>query len=373
MGCFVVFNKSFLIDSGVDYLIENKDKSIVPDLIDRLSLERKNSATNKMNKGAYQRNTDSLIHTRALIKIQDGCEQGCSYCVVPMVRGGYRSVQPADIIYRIKNFEEKGFEEVVLTGIHIGKYGIDLHDYYEPKDGEYEVKNLFDLLNKIINSTGIKRIRLSSIEICEIDSGIIDLICKNKRIAPHLHIPLQSGSNKILRLMERPYTREYFLGKVGLIKEKVPHISITTDVMVGFPGEEEEDFLDTVDLVRRVSFSKLHVFKYSPRPCTRASKMKDHVPENIKTYRSRYLREIGDKLRKSYIEKNIEETLEVLVEKIDLQAKVATGISQNYIRVFFPLNGSLPNKLEEVKRGKLVEIVAKSTYKEGLWGQVVKI
>lgn len=370
-GCYVVFNKEFLKDSKIDYLIENKDKLKIPDLIDKLALNKARRACScdvnfNRDKDRYR----NITHARPLIKIQDGCEQNCSYCIIPKVRGRYKSTPPKDILEQIRDLRIAGFDEIVLTGIHIGKYGVDfnVNSSDADKNSNKKVSNLADLLEEIIKHTDVKRIRLGSIEINEIDDRIVNLIRDSGRIAPHLHIALQSGSNKVLKLMRRPYDRDYFLERVKTIKKSIPDVVITTDVMVGFPGEEEEDFLQTIDLIRRVSFSKLHVFKYSPRMYTAASKMEKQVPEIVKSKRSKRLRNLGNKLRENYIKKNIGKILEIVPEKIDIERKMVSGISQNYIRVYFLLDGS--GSRRGIKKGRLVKVVAKSEYKDGLWGVV---
>jgi len=379
-GCYVVFNREFLLDSGVDCIVKNRDKYSIPSLIEGLASRSEGIKVDvkaEVNTGSGNKEFKDAAHSRALVKIQDGCEQNCSYCIIPKVRGGYRSVPCEFILEQIKNLEAAGFNEVVLTGIHIGKYGVDFNledDEGKSSSEGRRASNLADLLEKIIKFTNIKRIRLGSIEINEIDSRIINLIMKSGRFAHHLHIPLQSGSDKILKLMGRPYSRDYFLKKVGVIKKSIPDIAITTDVMVGFPYEEEEDFSKTIDLIKRVSFSKLHVFKYSQRIHTEAARMTNQVSEKIKSERSRILRRIGDKLRKSYIKKSVGKILEVVVEKLDNENVIISGTSENYIRVYSPLdktNGIL--KKGKLVKGKLVKVLAESTYKDGLWGRFYKI
>ena len=379
-GCYVVFNREFLLNSGVDCIVKNRDKYSIPSLIEGLVSKSKDIKV-YVRAGANtcfdNKEFKNAVHSRALVKIQDGCEQSCSYCIVPMVRGGYKSMPCEFILKQIKNLEATGFDEVVLTGIHIGKYGIDFNsdgnEWKSSIEGS-EVSNLADLLGKIIESTAVKRIRLGSIEINEIDNRIINLIMKSGRFAPHLHIPLQSGSDKILKLMGRPYSRNYFLKKVEAIRKFIPNIAITTDVMVGFPYEEEEDFAQTIDLIRRVSFCKLHVFKYSQRMHTEAARMTGQVSEKIKSERSRILRKIGDKLRSSYIRKSVGKVLEVVIEKLNSENGILSGTSENYIRVYFPLdktNGIL--KKGKLIKGKIIKVLAESIYKDGLWGKLYKI
>ena len=311
------------------------------------------------------------IHSRALVKIQDGCEQSCSYCIVPSVRGCYKSIQPDLIIDTIKNLVNKGFEEIVITGIHIGKYGIDFGQNY----------SLTSLLKTILGSTTVKRIRLSSIEINEINQELLEIVKKsNGRVARHFHIPLQSGSNKILKLMNRHYTREYFLDAIKSIEKKLDGIAITTDIIVGFPGESEADFMETLEMAKNVSFSKMHVFKFSPRTNTPAALMEGQISEIVKSNRSHIARKLGEELRNRYIRSNLNNELEVLCEEIDPESGLYSGTSGNYIKVYFKIKpDQLPpelaetgaalfiknkqNHVFETVRGKLLKIKAKELYR----------
>jgi len=355
-GCYAVFNEKFLLDSGVDCIVKNKDK-----------YSRRWNAKTGLAASSGNKKFQNLVHSRALVKIQDGCEQNCSYCIIPKVRGGYRSTPDELVLAQIRNLAAAGFDEVVLTGIHIGKYAVDINA--ETCSGDRNASDLADLLEKIIESSSIKRIRLGSIEISEVDSRITDLIRESGRIAPHLHIPLQSGSDKILELMKRPYSSGYFLNMVESIKKSVPDIAITTDVIVGFPRESEEDFIQTVDLIKKVSFSKLHVFKYSRRMHTEAYSMGGQVAESVKSERSKFLREIGSKLRNDYIRNGVGKFFKVVTEKVDKEKRIAAGTSENYVKVYFPLDCS---NAEILKKGKLVEVKIESVYEDGLIGKMHK-
>ncbi|MFC2145605.1 tRNA (N(6)-L-threonylcarbamoyladenosine(37)-C(2))-methylthiotransferase MtaB, partial [Actinomycetota bacterium] len=308
-GCFTGSNRGFLEDSGIDHIINNDDKDSIPELLSGL-------VDGEDLKGSFRSNipevdcTEKMIdqeklinvsHSRPLIKIQDGCEQNCTYCIVPRVRGRYSSTGFLDIISKIELIEEVGYEEIVLTGIHIGKYGVDIKSLSSAGDGS-TVYDLSQLITEIIDRTKIKRIRISSLEINEVTSGLLEVIKDNSmRIAPQLHIPLQSGSNRILDDMGRPYNREYFIKKIIAVRKVFPDIALTTDIMVGFPGESNSDFMETASLVKELFFSKLHVFKYSPRPGTIASKLKEQVDSRLKSKRSEKLRKLGGILRDDYI------------------------------------------------------------------------
>ncbi len=358
-GCFVVYNGDFLKENKIDFIVNNKDKHKIPDLVLKAAKIGKGLNTFCLKDHSNHR----CLHSRPLIKIQDGCEQKCSYCIVPKVRGKYSSVPYREILDRIKNLQKDGFDEVVLTGIHIGKYGADFNTAGLKKINK--VYKLEDLLEGLIRDTDIKRIRISSIEINEISSRLIDILKSNKeRFSRHLHIPLQSGSDRILKLMGRPYTAKYYYKKVEMISKVLPGIAMATDLMAGFPGESEEDFIQTVGMVKKIAFSKIHVFKFSKRKHTLAYWMNGQVSEEIKSRRSKILRDIGDGLRDNYIGNNIGKSLNVVCEEINNRENIIRGTSENYIKVYF----SQRKKDFSSVRGKVLKVTASSRYKNGLWG-----
>ncbi|MFZ3085437.1 MAG: tRNA (N(6)-L-threonylcarbamoyladenosine(37)-C(2))-methylthiotransferase MtaB [Candidatus Hydromicrobium sp.] len=360
-GCFVVFNKKFLQDCGIDFIVENKDKNKILDLIGRMTAGRKDLEMESFDfKSCPQFNR---MHSRPLVKIQDGCEQNCTYCIVPKVRGKYKSIPYREILNKIIDLQKDGFEEVVLTGIHIGKYGVDFSTGGLSKGSK--ISNLANLLEEVVRETSIKRIRISSIEVNEIDSRLLDILKRNNgRFASHLHIPLQSGSDRILKLMGRPYTAEYYFRKIGMISGIFPDIALTTDVMAGFPGESEEDFARMVNMIERIAFSKIHVFKFSKRMHTPAYGMGNQVGEEIKSERSKILRDIGDRLRNSYIKNHIGKLLNVVCEEMNVENNIISGTSENYIKVYFPMDKENFPSL----KGKILRVVVNSEYKNGLWG-----
>lgn len=369
-GCFVVFNKEFLKDCGIDFAVENRDKNKIPGLVEEIMAQREVqevSDREETEKEGFDFPGSSCVvsqmHSRPFVKIQDGCEQNCTYCIVPKVRGKYRSIPYREILNEIKDLQRDGFEEVVLTGIHIGKYGNDLKSS-NPSSGR-KIGSLADLLERIIGDTGIKRIRISSIEVGEIDRRLLGILKENsERFAWHLHIPLQSGSNRVLKLMGRPYTAEYYLRRIEMIGRIFPDIALATDVMVGFPGESEEDFIQTVKMIEKINFSKIHVFKFSKRKHTTAYWMSNQVDEEIKSGRSEVIRGIGDELRSNYLKHNIGKLLNVVCEEMDIDKNIASGTSENYIRVYFKMDkGEFP-----LLKGKILEVAVDSGYKNGLWG-----
>lgn len=244
---------------------------------------------------------------RYTIKIQDGCEQFCSYCIIPYTRGKLKSRPQAEILKEIQEVIKSGFQEIVLSGIHLGLYGVDI-------SGKQELVNL---IQEILSIKGEFRIRLSSIEVTEVSDELISLITENSRICKHLHIPLQAGSDKILRLMNRPYSSFDFIKKINDLRLRTPNIAITTDIIIGFPGEKEEDFLATMQLSEKIAFSKIHVFPFSVHEKTPAFGMKEKVKDSDIKLRADKLRTLGKKLRAEFKKKFIGQELTFLVEKIE--------------------------------------------------------
>ena len=258
--------------------------------------------------------------TRAFIKIQDGCENFCSYCIIPYVRGKCRSKNFQTVLEEIQNYVQHGYKEVVLTGIHTGNYGVDLGTDFAA------------LLREIVKINGLVRLRISSIEITELTDEVLQIIRDNDVVVDHLHIPLQAGSDKILRLMNRKYDLAYFKQKMEQIREIRPDISLTTDIIVGFPSETEEDFQDTLSFVREVQFSKVHVFPYSRRSGTVAADMA--VPGDVKKDRVRRLLALSKELETEYMKKFIGKTLPVLMEVN--RTDYSLGHTSNYLLVKVP-------------------------------------
>jgi threonylcarbamoyladenosine tRNA methylthiotransferase MtaB len=241
--------------------------------------------------------------SRYFIKIQDGCEQFCSYCIIPFTRGKLKDQPQTKIIREIMEAVKNGYREIVLCGIHLGLYG------------KSKNTNLVELLKKIINIKDLGRIRLSSIEVTEINDELIKLISRNTKICKHLHIPLQSSSDKILKSMNRPYNSRDFAHKVLKIRSRIPDIAITTDVIVGFPGETNKEFQETFKFIKKIKFSRLHVFPYSEHEKTVAANLPNKVRNQEIERRAKKLRDLGEKLETRYIKKFISQALDVIVEK----------------------------------------------------------
>ncbi|HLR21857.1 MAG TPA: tRNA (N(6)-L-threonylcarbamoyladenosine(37)-C(2))-methylthiotransferase MtaB [Tissierellaceae bacterium] len=274
--------------------------------------------------------------TRAYMKIQDGCTQFCTYCIIPYARGPIRSRKIEDIINEAENLANKGFKEIILTGIHVASYGKDL--------GNIDLK---DVIKEISIIDGIERIRLSSIEPNLIDDDFMRVLVDTDKVCNHFHLSLQSGSNPILRRMNRRYTREEFKEKIDIIRKYMPDAGITTDIIVGFPGETDEMFEETVELVKDIRFSKIHVFKYSPREGTAAARFKDQINGNIKNERSKTLIELEEKLSNEFNEKFIDKNIDVLYE--EKRGNYYEGYTSNYIRMKSKSSSDIINSIVETK------------------------
>lgn len=275
-------------------------------------------------------------HHRAFIKIEDGCNNFCSYCIIPYVRGRVRSKEFNKCIIEVQDLALSGHKEIVLSGIHTGQYNSDN-------------KRLADLINEISKIDEIKRIRLSSVEIVELDEKMMDIIKNNDKFVSHLHIPLQAGSDHILKLMNRRYDKEYFMNKVKEIRSLRKDISLSTDVIVGFPGETEDDFNETMEFCKEIGFSKIHVFPYSDRNGTVASRMKDHIDRTIIKDRARKLITLSNELEKEYFEKFIDREEDVLIE--EYKDGYFHGFTSNYIPVKLKGNYEI-NSLINIKLTK---------------------
>ena len=317
MGCYSQLNPN---DIDADIIIGNKHKSKIIELIEKYQQEKEKIVlVEDISKTTFE---DMYInrfitHTRAFVKIQDGCNAFCAYCTIPYARGGLRSKNINTVIEEVTNLVNNGYQEIVLTGIHTGRYGIEQNT------------NLETLLKGLLKIKGIFRIRLSSIEINEITDGIIELIKNNKEMAKHLHIPLQSGSNTILKKMNRLYDLDFFKKRIAHIRKEIPEVSITTDLIVGFPGETEELFQETINTLNTIKFTKIHTFPYSKRTGTKAATMPNHIDNNIKKCRVREVLSLSDKYELEFYQKNINKKYDGIVETRKDNKKIV--ITSNYI------------------------------------------
>lgn len=321
MGCFIEANKDYQID-GLDITIGNKDKSKIIELLDEYF--DKKETINRLYKEEKTTFEDMYItdfpgRTRAFVKVQDGCENFCSYCIIPFVRGKCRSKELDKVVKEITDLTNNGYQEVVLTGIHTGNYGVDLNT------------NFAKLLKELVKIEKLKRLRISSIEITELTDEVLEVIKDNKVIVDHMHIPLQAGSDEILKLMNRKYDLNYFFNKIKEIRTIRPEISITTDVIVGFPGETEELFQKTINTCKELELTKMHVFPYSIRKGTVAESLPNHLDQSIKKDRARRLLEVSKELEKNYFNKYIGKEVEVLIE--ETKDGYSYGHTGNYLYV----------------------------------------
>ena len=321
MGCFIEANKDYEIE-GLDIVIGNKDKSKIIELLNEyFAKKEKLKRLYNEEKITFENMyiNDFPGRTRAFVKIQDGCENYCSYCIIPFVRGKCRSKEKEEVIKEIKDLVNNGYQEVVLTGIHTGNYGVDLNT------------NFASLLKELVKIEGLKRLRISSIEITELTKEVLDVIKENKVIVDHMHIPLQAGSNEVLKLMNRKYDLEYFYNKINEIRTIRPEMSITTDVLVGFPGETEEMFKRTIKTCRDLELTKIHVFPFSLRKGTKAENLPNHIEPIEKKSRARRLLEVSKELELNYFNKYLNKEVEVLIE--ETKDGYSLGHTDNYLYV----------------------------------------
>jgi threonylcarbamoyladenosine tRNA methylthiotransferase MtaB len=274
--------------------------------------------------------------TRSFLKIQDGCDYWCAYCTIPLARGPSRNPEIATLVDQAMEITARGIKEIVLTGINIGDFGKTTND------------SLIDLMTELLKVPGIERYRISSIEPNLITDEIIEFISDNPRFLPHFHIPLQSGSDKILRLMKRRYSRDLFRERVETITGKLQYAGIGTDIITGFPGESEKDFEDAFRFLEELPLSYLHVFPYSERPATHAINLPGKVKNQEKEKRSKKLLALSDEKHRKFLENNIGQVAEVLFEKVR-SAGMITGLTGNYIRVEYPWQSNLAEKIRKVR------------------------
>ena len=319
-GCSSQNKQEIYEKLDADILIGNKDKSKIADYIKEFLQTEKHVIKfyNERNLEFEDMMINNYNHVRAFIKIEDGCDNFCSYCIIPFVRGSVRSKKFAEVINEAKILAEKNHKEIVLTGIHTGRYESDNHD-------------LTDLINALSKIEEIKRIRISSIEITELNDKFLNMLKENPKVCDHLHIPLQAGSNEILKRMNRKYDLEFYENKIKEIRNIRPDISISTDIIVGFPYETDELFAECLKFSEKMEFSKIHVFPYSLREGTAAAQMDHQVPAEIKKNRVRKLIELSNKLEKNYIKKFKGKSLDILVEECN--NNISIGHTSNYIKM----------------------------------------
>ncbi|MBE6155444.1 MAG: tRNA (N(6)-L-threonylcarbamoyladenosine(37)-C(2))-methylthiotransferase MtaB [Firmicutes bacterium] len=324
-GCSVQNNVEIYQNLGIDILLGNKDKSKIVTLISNVmkTKEKYKYITKDRNLPFEDMEIKRFDHVRAFIKIQDGCNNFCSYCIIPFVRGDIRSKSFEKVICEASKLAQNGYQELVLTGIHTGSYN---------DNG----KDLCDLINSLSSIKGINRIRLSSVEITELNDKFMELLRENKIFCNHLHIPLQAGSDEILKIMNRKYDTEYYRQKIAQIRAIRPDISITTDVIVGHNYETEELFEKCLAFCEEIKFAKIHVFPYSQRSGTATSRMDGQISEEVKKNRAKKLIALSEKQEQDYYNRFKGQILDVLIETNN--GKESVGHTSNYLKVVLKEN-----------------------------------
>ncbi|KAA9026357.1 tRNA (N(6)-L-threonylcarbamoyladenosine(37)-C(2))-methylthiotransferase MtaB [Niallia endozanthoxylica] len=364
-GCYAQTSPAeILAIPGVDIVIGTQDRVKMLEYINQYKEERQpiNAVGNIMKSRVYEElDVPSFTdRTRASLKIQEGCNNFCTFCIIPWARGLMRSRDPKEVINQAQQLVDAGYKEIVLTGIHTGGYGEDLKDY-----------NLAMLLSDLeANVKGLKRLRISSIEASQITDEVVEVIKNSNIIVRHLHIPLQSGSDTVLKRMRRKYTMASFAERLGKLKEIMPDLAVTSDVIVGFPGETEEEFMETYHFIKEHQFSELHVFPYSKRTGTPAARMEDQVDEEVKNERVHRLIALSDQLAKEYASKFEGEVLEVIPEeefKEEAGKGLYVGYTDNYLKVVLPATEEMVGQIVKVKIDK-----AGYPYNEGKFVRVIE-
>lgn len=356
VGCYVQAAKEQLEeDTLIDLVIGNNMKSQVVQIVEQYIQDNRHTddrdayVADIAHSHEYETMHIETVseHTRAYIKIQDGCNQFCSYCIIPYARGRVRSRKMEDILQEVRNLTANGYKEIVLTGIHISSYGLDFeHTADEQEDyGPFKNSALIDLIEALSGIEGFERIRLGSLEPRIITENFVRRLCKVPQICPHFHLSLQSGCDETLKRMNRHYTTALYLEKCGILRQYFDRPALTTDVIVGFPGETEEEFAQTERFLETVHFSDMHIFKYSKRRGTKAADMPNQIDPQIQSVRSEKLIALGERMKDDFLEACKDQEQIVLIEEeteID-GTKYMTGHSKNYIRCAFEMDGLVPN------------------------------
>ena len=349
VGCYAQLKPQQLADvNGVDLVLGATEKFKITDYLNDLTKNDFGEVHSCEIEDAdfYVGSYSIGDRTRAFLKVQDGCDYKCTYCTIPLARGVSRSDTMEGVLKNAKEIASKNIKEIVLTGVNIGDYG----------KGEFGNKKhehtFLDLVTELDKVEGIERLRISSIEPNLLKNETIDLVSKSRAFVPHFHVPLQSGSNDILKKMKRRYMKELYVNRVSKIKEVMPHACIGVDVIVGFPGEADEHFLETYNFLNELDISYLHVFMYSERDNTEAAEMKNVVPKNIRTKRSKMLRGLSAKKRRAFYESQIGTSRIVLFESENKEGYIH-GFTENYVKVKTPWNPEFINTLQEVLLTKI--------------------
>lgn len=363
-GCYAQTSSAEIMEiPGVDIVVGTQDRHKLLDYIQQFQDERQpiNGVGNIMKNRTYEELEVPYFtdRTRASLKIQEGCNNFCTFCIIPWARGLMRSRDPEKVVEQATQLVNSGYKEIVLTGIHTGGYGQDLKNY-----------NLAQLLRDLDTIEGLERIRISSIEASQLTDEVIDVIGNSNKVVRHLHIPLQSGSDDVLKRMRRKYTMAHFSERLTKLHQALPDLAVTSDVIVGFPGESEDEFQETYDFIVNHHFSELHVFPYSPRIGTPAARMDNQIDEETKNVRVHKLISLSNQLAKEYASKFEDEVLEVIPEEMGEEPHALVGYADNYMKVRFEGDDSLIGQIVKVKivkanypinEGKAIRVVKHAT------------
>ncbi|WP_442603688.1 tRNA (N(6)-L-threonylcarbamoyladenosine(37)-C(2))-methylthiotransferase MtaB [Paenibacillus sp. KN14-4R] len=361
-GCYAQTSPAeILAIPGVDLVIGTQDRDKIMTYVNEIKSKREpiNAVRNIMKTRQFEELDvpDFADRTRAFLKIQEGCNNFCTFCIIPWSRGLMRSREPESVIKQARMLVAAGYQEIVLTGIHTGGYGEDIDNY-----------SLAKLLWDLDKVEGLKRIRISSIEASQITDEVLEVLASSDKMCRHLHVPLQAGNDTVLGRMRRKYTTEEFGRKIELIHKAMPDVAITTDIIVGFPGETDEMFREGFEFMQAMKFSEMHVFPYSQRTGTPAARMTDQIDEEVKNERVHELIDLSEKMQLAYAEKFVGQTLEVIPERAHKgdEDGLVMGYTDNYIQVVFPGSEDLIGRVCQVKlieagvnecKGELVGVV----------------
>ncbi|MFJ6411499.1 tRNA (N(6)-L-threonylcarbamoyladenosine(37)-C(2))-methylthiotransferase MtaB [Terribacillus saccharophilus] len=363
-GCYAQTSPGEIMEiPGVDIVVGTQGRDKMIEHIEEFKVKKEpiNGVSNIMKNRVFEEMDVPAFtdRTRASLKIQEGCNNFCTFCIIPWSRGLLRSRNPEDVMKQAQQLVDAGYKEIVLTGIHTAGYGEDMQDY-----------NFAKLLRELENNVrGLKRIRISSIEASQITDEVIQVLDESEKIVRHLHIPLQSGSDSVLKRMRRKYSSDFYRSKIDKVKKALPNLAITSDVIVGFPGETEEEFMETYRFIQEIGYSELHVFPYSKRTGTPAARMTDQVDDETKNERVHRLITLSDQQAKEYASQFENEVLEVIPEELYDEKESDTlyvGYTDNYLKVKFEATPDMVGKIVRVKLTK-----AGYPYNEGQFVRVM--
>lgn len=345
MGCYSEIHAKEVANMGADIIVGTSARNQIVTFIKEILDKKKTTPIIDVKKSVRHEKFEEMgqialtNQARAYLKIQDGCDNFCAYCLIPTLRGNSRSRDKNNILLETKNLVEQGYKEIVLTGIHIGKYGSDFEESYD----------LFNLVEDILlENPSLYRLRLGSLESAEITPKFKKLLMRFPSIANHVHIPLQSGSSSVLARMHRPYDVEAFLDKVMMLREARDDIALTTDIIVGFPGESEEEWEETISFVKKAKFSQIHVFPFSPRSGTLAASMANQIDPQTKERRVHELIRVSKELQEEYESRFLGKEMEVLFEEDEPKKGISLGHTSNYLHVCVPFSKPLHGEIKTI-------------------------